>query len=133
MRASIAESHGLLRVTPEYNQSLPSVFKNAIDWCSRPSADIASVFAGKPVALIGATPGAGGTRLAQTAWMPVLRGLNLQPWYGKSLFVAGAGQVFDASGQLVDAKIRALLTDYLAGFSSLVQTVRAAPSAAGAV
>ena len=124
LKARIAESQGLLLVTPEYNQSLPGVFKNAIDWCSRPGADIARVFGGKPVGMIGATPGPGGTRLAQTAWMPVLRSLNLQPWYGKSLFVAGAGQVFDAEGKLVDATIQRLLTDYLAGFSQFVRTVR---------
>jgi chromate reductase len=124
LKDRIAASQGLLLVTPEYNQSLPGVFKNAIDWCSRPAADSARVFGGKPVGVIGATPGPGGTRLAQTAWMPVLRALNLQPWYGRSLFVAGAGQVFDAQGKLVDGKIRQLLTDYLAGFSKFVQTVQ---------
>jgi hypothetical protein len=91
---------------------------------ARPGADIARVFGGKPVGVIGATPGPGGTRLAQTAWMPVLRSLNLQPWYGKSLFVAGAGQVFDAQGKLVDATIQRLLSDYLAGFSQFVARVR---------
>ena len=47
---------GLL-VTPEYNNSLPGVFKNAIDWTSRPPADIARVYGGKPIGVIGATPG----------------------------------------------------------------------------
>jgi chromate reductase, NAD(P)H dehydrogenase (quinone) len=124
LKDRIATSQGLLLVTPEYNQSLPGVFKNAIDWLSRPSQDIARVFAGKPVGVIGATPGPGGTRLAQTAWLPVFRSLGLHPWYGKSLFVAGAGQVFDAEGKLVDAQIRKLLGDYLAGLSKFVQTLR---------
>ena len=123
LKERIAASQGLLLVTPEYNQSLPGVFKNAIDWCSRPGADIARVFAGKPVGLIGATPGPGGTRLSQTAWLPVLRVLNLQPWFGRLLFVAGAAQVFDAEGKLVDATIRRLLTEYLAGFSQFVQSL----------
>jgi chromate reductase len=125
LKDRIAASQGLLLVTPEYNQSLPGVFKNAIDWCSRPASDIARVFAGKPVGLIGATPGPGGTRLSQTAWLPVLRTLNLQPWFGRSLFVAGAGQVFDAEGKLVDATIRRLLTEYLAGFAQFVQSLAA--------
>jgi chromate reductase, NAD(P)H dehydrogenase (quinone) len=117
----IAGAHGSLLVTPEYNQSLPGVFKNAIDWLSRPPQDMAQMFAGKPVGIIGATPGPGGTRLAQTAWLPVLRSLQLQPWHGKSPFVAGAAQVFDAAGKRVDAKIRRLLGDYLAGFSRFVR------------
>lgn len=124
LKDRIAAADGLLLVTPEYNQSLPGVFKNAIDWLSRPGKDIARVFGGKPVGLIGATPGAGGTRLAQTAWLPVLRTLGTVPWLGKQLYVAGAGQVFDADGKLVDAKVRELLGEYLAGFSELVSKLK---------
>jgi chromate reductase, NAD(P)H dehydrogenase (quinone) len=120
LKARIADSAGLLLVTPEYNQSIPGVFKNAIDWLSRPGKDTARVFGSKPVGLIGATPGPGGTRLAQTAWLPVLRALGLQPWFGKQLYVAGAGQVFDAKGELVDAKVEQLLRDYLSGFAKFV-------------
>src|SRR5262245_53167819 len=73
LKDSIAQSDGLLLVTPEYNNSIPGVFKNAIDWCSRPDKDIGRVFGKKPVALIGATPGRGGTRLSQNAWLAVFR------------------------------------------------------------
>src|SRR3546814_9200020 len=66
-------------VTPEYNNSLPGVFKNAIDWMTRPAADIARVFGGKPVAVIGASPGGFGTQLGQNAWLPVLRTLGTAP------------------------------------------------------
>jgi chromate reductase len=120
LKDRIAAADGLLLVSPEYNQSLPGVFKNAIDWLSRPPQDIARVFTGKPVGIIGATPGPGGTRLAQTAWLPVLRALGAEPWFGKQLYVAGAGQVFDAAAQLVDPKIDQLLRDYLAAFSRFV-------------
>ena len=61
MKDRIAGASGVLLVTPEYNNSLPGVFKNAIDWTSRPSADIARVWGGRPVGVIGATPGLGGT------------------------------------------------------------------------
>jgi chromate reductase, NAD(P)H dehydrogenase (quinone) len=125
LKDQIASADGLLLVTPEYNQSLPGVFKNAIDWLSRPGRDIARVFGDKPVGLIGATPGAGGTRLSQTAWLPVLRSLGAQPWVGKQLYVAGAGQVFDATGQLVDAKVEQLLRDYLAAFGRFIGAARA--------
>jgi NAD(P)H-dependent FMN reductase len=117
----IAGAGGLLLATPEYNNSMPGVLKNAIDWLSRPAKDIPRVFGGKPVALIGATPGAGGTRLAQSAWLPVLRTLGTRPWFDKSLYVAGAAQVFDAEGRLVDEKIRKLLSELVAGFAAYVR------------
>ncbi|MBC7978571.1 MAG: NAD(P)H-dependent oxidoreductase [Myxococcales bacterium] len=120
LKDRIAAADGLLLVTPEYNNSIPGVFKNAIDWLSRPTKDIARVFGGKPVALIGATPGPGGTRLAQVAWLPILRTLGTHAWSGKQLYVASAGQTFDADGNLTDDKIKKLLTDLLAGFARFV-------------
>jgi NAD(P)H-dependent FMN reductase len=120
LKDRIAAASGLLLVTPEYNHSIPGVLKNAIDWLSRPSEDIPRVFGGKPVAILGATPGPGGTRLAQSAWLPVLRTLGARTWAGKQLYVAGAGRVFDAEGQLVDEKIRKLLSEFVAGFVAYV-------------
>jgi chromate reductase, NAD(P)H dehydrogenase (quinone) len=124
LKDRVAGAAAVLLVTPEYNNSLPGVFKNAIDWLSRPSKDIPRVFGGKPVGLIGATPGAGGTRLSQAAWLPVLRTLGTEPWFGKQLYVANAASVFDAQGNLVDSKIEQLLRDYLAGFAAYVARVR---------
>ena len=57
LKDRIAEADGVLIVTPEYNNSIPGVLKNAIDWLSRPAADIPRVFRGRPVAIMGATPG----------------------------------------------------------------------------
>jgi NAD(P)H-dependent FMN reductase len=121
LKDRIAAASGLLLVTPEYNSSIPGVLKNAIDWLSRPPKDIPWVFGGKPVAIIGATPGAGGTRLAQSAWLPVLRTLGARAWAGKQLYVAGAGTVFDPEGKLVDEKIRKLLSEFVAGFAAFVK------------
>jgi NAD(P)H-dependent FMN reductase len=132
LKARVAAAHGLLVVTPEYNGSVPGVLKNAIDWLSRPPADIPRVFGGKPVALIGASPGPGGTRLAQAAWLPIFRQLGLAPWYGKSLYVAGAREVFDDGGEIKDDKIRRLLTDLVAGFAASVDEVRRRASAPAA-
>jgi chromate reductase, NAD(P)H dehydrogenase (quinone) len=120
LKERIAAADGLFLVTPEYNNSIPGVFKNAIDWLSRPAKDIPRVFGDKPVALIGATPGGGGTRLAQNAWLPVLRTLGTRLWSGQQLYVARAGQVFDAEGRLVDEKIRQLLSALMKGFAQFV-------------
>jgi NAD(P)H-dependent FMN reductase len=120
LKDKIAAADGLLLVTPEYNNSMPGVFKNVIDWLSRPDSDIERVFGNKPVALMGATPGMGGTRLAQSAWLPVLRALGTRAWAGDQLYVARAGQVFDAEGQLVDEKVRKRLAEFMAGFVAFV-------------
>ena len=69
LKDAIADADGLLVATPEYNNSIPGVLKNAVDWLSRPAADIARVFGGRPVALIGASPGGFGTILGQDAWL----------------------------------------------------------------
>ncbi|HSB60074.1 MAG TPA: NAD(P)H-dependent oxidoreductase, partial [Vicinamibacteria bacterium] len=65
LRRQVASADGLLVATPEYNHSIPGVLKNAIDWLSRPGPE--EVLVGKPVALVGASSGEWGTRLAQSA------------------------------------------------------------------
>jgi len=121
LKERIVAADGLLLVTPEYNNSIPGVFKNAIDWLSRPSADIARVFGARRVAVIGASPGGFGTLLSQTAWLPVLKTLGTQPWFGGRLQVARAGDVFDQDGNLVDARVREQLTKFLAGFAKFCE------------
>ncbi len=114
LQAQLAQSDALLLVSPEYNNGVPGVFKNAIDWMSR--GEGASAFKGKPVALIGASPGGFGTILAQSHWLPVLRTLGTRPWFEGRLMVSRAGQAFDDKGNLTDEKTRTALRDYLAGF-----------------
>lgn len=121
LKARVVATDGLLIVTPEYNHSVPGVLKNAIDWLSRPPKDIARVFHDRPVGVIGATPGRGGTRFAQTALLPTLRALGTRPWFGEQLYVARAREVFDDDGDLVDPKIRELLEGYVAGFAEHVR------------
>ena len=120
LKERIATADGLLLVTPEYNSSLPGVLKNAVDWLSRPGNDIPRVFGDKPTALMGATPGMGGTRLAQSAWLPVLRTLGVRAWWGKQLYVSGANQVFDDQGKLVDQKVKQLLSTFMVEFAAFV-------------
>ena len=122
LKDRIAAADGLLLVTPEYNGSIPGVFKNAIDWLSRPPSDMGRVFSDKLVALMGATPGRGGTRLGQAAWLPVLSNLGARPWFGKSLYVAGAGRVFDSEGALVDDDVRKLLKAFMDAFAASLES-----------
>lgn len=116
----VAAADGLLIVTPEYNGGIPGVTKNAIDWMTRPASDIARVFGGKPTGVVGATPGPVGTRLAQTAWLPVFRTLGVVPYFGHLLYVDGAAKVFDEAGAIVDAKVRERAAKYIEGFVDFV-------------
>ena len=120
LKERVAVADGLLLVTPEYNHSIPGVFKNAIDWMTRPASDIARVFGERPVGLIGATPGGMGTTFSQTAWLPVFRNLGARVYFGRQLYVAGAENVFNAEGALVDDKVRTLLSGFMAGFAEFV-------------
>ena len=116
LKDAIAQADGLLLATPEYNNGMPGVFKNAIDWLSRPPADSARVFRDKPVALMGASPGGFGTILSQEAWLPVLRTLQTAPWWQGRLMVSHANKIIDADGNLQDDAVRKQLTDFVAGF-----------------
>ena len=129
LKDRIAASDGLLIATPEYNNSLPGVLKNAIDWLSRPADDIDRVFGDRPVGIIGATTGTGGTRLSQTAWLPVFRVLGMRPWFGETLYVSNARQVFDSNGSIVDEKVKRLLAAYMSGFSAFVASIAQVKSA----
>jgi len=121
IKEAIAAADGLLLVTPEYNNSVPGVAKNSIDWLSRPPADIARVFGGKPVAIAGASPGGFGTVLSQNAWLPVFKTLGCEVYSGGKLLVSRAGSVFDAEGNVTDAATRDAIARFMAGFVRFVQ------------
>jgi chromate reductase, NAD(P)H dehydrogenase (quinone) len=116
LKEEIAASDGLLIASPEYNNSIPGVLKNAVDWLSRPPSDIERVFGGKPVAVIGATPGGFGTILSQVAWLPILRHLGTRPWQEGRLLISQAHTLFDENHNLTDKQAREQLRDFLRGF-----------------
>ena len=70
LKDAIADADAVLIVTPEYNGSIPGFLKNALDWVSRPIAE--SPMRGKPVAVIGASPGQFGAIWAQRELKKVL-------------------------------------------------------------
>ena len=121
LKDQIAQADGLVLFTPEYNNGIPGVFKNAIDWLSRPASDIGRVFGGKPLALCGASPGGFGTILSQTGWLPVLRTLQVDFWSGGRLMVARANTLMDADGRLADEATRARLASFMADFAAFAQ------------
>ena len=121
LKERLVASDGVLLVTPEYNNGIPGVFKNAIDWLSRPASDIPRVFGNKPFAVIGASPGGFGTVLAQNGWLPVLKTLGTRHWSGGRLLVSRAHQVFGDQGAVQDEALRKQLGDFLQGFANFIQ------------
>jgi len=121
LKDAIAAADGLLFVTPEYNNSIPGVFKNAIDWTTRPDSDMKRVYGGKPIALMGASPGGFGTILSQNAWLPVFRVLGVQLWTERRLLVSRAATLMDADGKLSDAKTRDHVRTLLEGFVTFIE------------
>lgn len=71
---SIANADGVMIITPEYNWSVPGVLKNALDWTSR----VEKVFIGKPVMMLGASPGVVGTVRAQLHLRDILSSPGIQ-------------------------------------------------------
>lgn len=120
LAARIAAADGLVLSTPEYNNGMPGVFKNAVDWLSRQGVAGGKLFAGKPVALAGASPGGFGTILSQAHWLQVLRALGMRHWAEGRLLVSRAHKAFDGDGALIEAEVTAQLGPYLAGFAAFI-------------
>ena len=99
-KAAVHAADLVLLVTPEYNGGLPAVLKNAVDWGSRPPRPQA--WDGKPVAIMGATPGRLGTALAQRSLRESLAGLNAHVMPQPRVLLSGAGAVFDDDLELAD-------------------------------
>ena len=121
LRDEIERADGLLISTPEYNHSIPGVLKNALDWLSRPTPS--RVLAGKPVAVMGATVGTWGTRLAQAALRQVLFSTESLVMPRSGLFVRGATGLFDPSGKLIDSATSAALGSLMREFTDWMNLV----------
>lgn len=99
IKKKVAESDGVLFVTPEYNHSIPAFLKNAIDWFSR----VDKVMVNKPVMIIGSSPGALGTVRAQMHLRQILNspGISALPLPGNEVFIGAVHEKLDESGKLV--------------------------------
>jgi chromate reductase len=134
LRAAIAAADGLLIATPEYNQSMPGVLKNALDWLSRESP-AGEVLLEKPVAVFGASTGPWGTRLAQASLRQVLYAGGALVMPTPTLFIANAATRFDEDGRLSDAATGQSLQRFMLAFERWMQRMTPAivePAAATA-
>lgn len=110
LKSKIDEADGIVIATPEYNYGLPGVLKNVIDWVSRPAYK--SVLVGKPVATMGASPGAIGTARAQPHLRNALFGTLAEVFPHPEVLVGQAKQRF-RDGVLEDEATREVVKEML--------------------
>lgn len=111
LRDRVRAADAVLFATPEYNYSVPGVLKNAIDWGSQPPG--ASVWDGKPAAIVGAANSVVGTARAQLHLRQSLVALNMRV-LNAELLIGRAPEKFDTAGDLMEPETRAALRDFLA-------------------
>ena len=123
-RNKIKEFDGVLFATPEYNRSVPGCLKNALDVGSRPYG--ASVWNGKPAAVISVTPGAVGGFGANHHLRQALTFLNVPTLQQPEAYIGGAGDMFDAAGGFAKPATAEFMGKFLAAFLSWIEHNKAA-------
>jgi chromate reductase len=126
-KSAVQSADGLLIATPEYNDGIPGVLANAMDWGSRLPGR--SPLAGKPVALMGASPSQVGTARAQLHLRQVLGHVHARVLPPPELLIARAHERFDKELRLTDESTRLVLTSLLERFSRWIVRERAAAEA----
>ena len=121
-KAEIKAADALLIATPEYNYSMSGVLKNAIDWASRPYGD--NSFAGKPVAIMGASVGTLGTARAQYHLRQSCVFLNMHPLNQPEVMVASAQDKIDPAGRVTDEQTRKRIAEMLAALVAWTRQLR---------
>jgi chromate reductase len=129
-KSEIAAADGVLFVTPEHNRSIPTVLKNAVDWGARPYGQ--NSWAGKPVAIAGASPGALGAALAQQHLRQILGASLGALVMGGEAYVSFKPGLVDEKGEIADESTRGFLRGFLAQFATFLSRLAAPRSAAAA-
>ncbi|MFE7216835.1 NADPH-dependent FMN reductase [Streptomyces sp. NPDC057611] len=114
LKTAISSADAILFVTPEYNRSIPGALKNAIDWASRPWGD--NSFTHKPSAVIGASPGAIGTAIAQQSLRSVLSYCNSPQMNAPEAYIRFNPEVFTDDGQVTNSDTERFLTNFMEEF-----------------
>jgi len=117
LRQALRQADGLLLATPEYNQSVPGVVKNMIDWLSREDD-----LPGLPIAVIGASTGPWGTRIAQTLLRQMLLSVQAVVMSDPTLFVPHVEALLD-DGDLVDPQTSRRLQIVVSSFADWIRLV----------
>ncbi len=120
-KEAIAASDAILFVTPEYNRSIPGGLKNAIDWASRPYGK--NAFTRKPSAVIGTSPGAIGTAVAQQHLRSVLAFCNSPLMNSVEAYIQFKPGLISDDGEVSDESTAKFLRNYMAEFHAFIVKV----------
>jgi len=120
-KQAIADADAVLFVTPEYNRSIPGGLKNAIDWASRPWGT--NSFARKPTAVIGTSPGAIGTAVAQQQLRSVLSFCNAPQMNSPEAYIQFKPGLIDAEGQVTNDTTAEFLRNFMTEFHAFIVRV----------
>lgn len=121
-KQAIADVDALLFVTPEYNRSIPGALKNAIDWASRPWGT--NSFTHKPSAVIGASPGAIGTAVAQQSLRSVLGFCNAPQMNAPEAYIQFTPGLIADNGDVTNERTEEFLRSYMSDFHDFIARVR---------
>jgi len=122
-KTKIREADAIIFATPEYNYSISGVLKNAIDCASRPYGD--SAWAGKPVAVMGASAGMFGSGRAQYHLRQTFVALNLLQVNQPEVMIGNADKAFDAEGKLIDETSQRLIRQVLENLATWTRKLKA--------
>ncbi|WP_168012368.1 NADPH-dependent FMN reductase [Halomonas salinarum] len=117
-RAQLRAAEGYVFVTPEHNRSIPAALKNALDIGSRPAKE--NVFAGKPGAVISASPSMMGGFGASHHLRQVLVNLDIACMPKPEVYLSRVQELFDEHGQPTE-RCRDYLQGFLDGYESWLQ------------
>jgi chromate reductase len=110
----VGGADALLISTPEYNYGVPGVLKNAIDWASRPSGNC--VLNRRPAALMGCSPGLGGTIRCQHALRQTFVFTETYVMLQPEIKIPSVTPLFDSAGRLSDENTRQHIKKFLDAF-----------------
>jgi chromate reductase len=120
-KASVDVQDALLFITPEYNRSIPGALKNAIDWASRPYGE--NVIARKATAIIGASPGAIGTAVAQQQLRSVLSFLQAPQMNTPEAYIQITPGLISEEGEVTDPGTEMFLRSFMDAFFEYIERV----------
>lgn len=122
-KAQVAEADAVLFATPEYLRTIPAALKNALEWGARPYGQ--NSFAGKPAAIIGTTPGAIGTAVAQGELRSIATVLDVALLVQPEIYFQWRPDTLDQNGEFADEAARKLLHSWVDRFTHWIARLRA--------
>ncbi|MBL4953556.1 NAD(P)H-dependent oxidoreductase [Neobacillus sp. OS1-32] len=122
-RNTMKEMDAVLFVTPEYNRTIPATIKNALDVGSRPYG--ASVWDGKPAAIISQSPGNIGGFGANHHLRQPLVFLNMPILQQPEAYISNSAELLDENGKINNEGTVQFLQSFVNAFVDLIKKVKA--------